>query len=205
MHHLRRALVGRSRPVSEIASWGKLGLLLLTACASAPVPPPKVATRPVEASAAPISVVHKRGGDKLIVEVGKAGGTLELDNGARLEIPQGALVDNVEVTFSRGTHTTAFSNHEWERPLGPTLEISPEFALGSPIKVSVPVSQLPEGFGEQDLALGLEVPSQNQRQQMQGTQTRWDYLPASTTSGRAVAELNSVPGYRLQFVVSKSE
>jgi hypothetical protein len=150
--------------------------------------------------------VHKRGGDKLIVEVGNAGGTLELDNGARLEIPQGALSEPVEITFGRGGHTTAFSNHEWERPLGPTLTLTPTLALGSPVKVSVPLSTLPEGFSESDLALGLEVMSDNQRAvQMTGTQTRWDYLPASTASGRATAQLDALPGYRLQFVVSKSE
>jgi hypothetical protein len=150
--------------------------------------------------------VHKRGSDKLIVEVGNAGGTLELDNGARLEIPQGALSEPVEITFGRGGHTTAFSNHEWERPLGPTLTLTPAIALGSPMKVSVPLATLPEGFSESDLALGLEVVSDSQRAvQMTGTQTRWDYLPASTASGRATAQLDAVPGYRLQFVVSKSE
>jgi hypothetical protein len=153
-----------------------------------------------------VAPVHKRGGDKLIAEVGTAGGTLELDNGARLEIPKGALNEPIEITFSRGGHTTAFSNHEWERPLGPTLEIAPPLPLGTPVKVSVPMAQLPEGFSEDDLALGLEVVADEQRAvQMHGVQTRWDYLPAQNASGRATAQLDSVPGYRLQFVVSKGE
>jgi hypothetical protein len=196
MHHLR---------------WASAGLVLAVACggSTAAKPPPQRAAQahntPVEATE-PSSPVHKRGSGKLIVEVGRAGGTLELDNGARLEIPQGALSEPVEITFSRGNHTTAFSNHEWERPLGPTLEIAPAIGLGSPVKVSVPLASLPEGFSEDDLALGLEVVSDTQRAvEMTGTQTRWDYLPASTAGGRATAQLDSVPGYRLQFVVSKSE
>ena len=188
--------------------WGSVGLVLAVACggSTATKPPPQRAPQAAVEPTIPSSPVHKRGGDKLIVEVGRAGGTLELDNGARLEIPQGALSAPVEITFSRGGHTTAFSNHEWERPLGPTLEIAPALPLGTPVKVSVPLAQMPDGFSESDLALGLEVVSDEQRAvQMTGTQTRWDYLPAATASGRATAQLDSVPGYRLQFVVSKSE
>jgi hypothetical protein len=198
--------------------WGSAGSLLvacvslygcisLCGCAAAPKPEPKkpVVAAPVEPREATIPV-RKKGGDKVIVEVGKAGGTLELDNGARLEIPQGALGETVEITFAHGNKTTAFSNHDWERPLGPTLEIAPGIALGAPVKVSVPVTTLPEGFAETDLALGLEVASDEQRAvQMHGVATRWDYFPAAASSGRAVAELNELPGYRLQFVVSKNE
>jgi len=36
------------------------------------------------------------------------------------------------------------------------------------------------------------------------TQTRWDYLGASSSSGRASAELPALPGYRVQFLVSRS-
>lgn len=192
MHHVR---------------WGSVGLLLAVGCGSTAAKPPPHRAPPARAEhTASIPPVHKRGGDKLIAEMGTAGGTLELDNGARLEIPQGALGEPVEITFSQGGHTTAFSNHEWERPLGPTLEIAPPLGLGTPVKVSVPLSQLPEGFSDEDLALGLEVVSDNQRAvQMHGVQTRWDYLPAANSSGRATAQLDSVPGYRLQFVVSKSE
>jgi hypothetical protein len=149
--------------------------------------------------------VRKRGHDKLTVEIGSAGGTLELDNGARLEIPAGALSETVEVTFSSGARTTAFSNKEHERPLGPTLAIAPELVLSSPAIVSVPAHDIPEGFAEADLALGLEQLGSQRAVEMQGTQTRWDYFPAASQAGRAVAELAQVPGFRLQFLVSKSE
>jgi hypothetical protein len=187
--------------------WG-VGLMLVGCAATAPKAAP---TTPV-AQAAPeereesVGAVHERGGDKLTVDVGGQGGTLELDNGARLEIPRGALTEVTEVTFSRGTKTTAFANHEWERPLGPTLEVSPGVPLGTPVRISVPVSNLPEGFTADDLALGLEVPADQQRgAEMTGTVTRWSYIPATSTSGRFVAELDQLPGYRLQFVVSKNE
>ncbi len=161
---------------------------------------PKLA---VEQSA-PSVAVHERGGKKLIVEVGSAGGTLELGNGARLEIPAGALGETVQLVFSEGQHSTAFSNHEYERPVGPIVEIGPPLALNQPLKLSIPLSRLPDGFEEKDLTLGAEVVSDTQRAvQMHGVQTRWDYLPASSAGGRAVAELGAVPGYRMQFVVSR--
>jgi hypothetical protein len=197
MHHLRRGSVG---PLLFACT-------LMGCSGSNPKPPPRNAAQAAPiAQPAPALPVRKRGGAKLIVDVGEGGGTLELDNGARLEIPQGALNETVEITFSQGTHTTAFSNHDWERPLGPTLEIAPSRAISARIKVSIPMTTLPEGFAETDLALGLEVVSDEQRAvQMHGVQTRWDYLPAAAASGRAVAELDALPGYRLQFVVSKNE
>ncbi len=184
------------------------GLALLSACggrAPAPTyytPPPT----PVASGDEDPPEVHKRGAQKLIVAVGRKGGTLELDNGARLEIPAGALSEAVEVTLSEGARTTAFSNEEYERPVGPTLEIAPAFAVQSPVRVSIPLNKIPDGFSASDVALGLEVPSSTHRGiQGQAVQTRWDYLSASAQSGRAIAELTEIPGYRVQFVVSKNE
>lgn len=164
---------------------------------------PTASSEPVESSS---SEVHKRGGKKLIVQVGPRGGTLELGNGARIAIPEGAFNETVEVTFAEGARTTAFANHEYERTVGPTLEISPEVSLGAPLQISVPLGSLPEGFTDTDLTLGLEVVAGEQRAvQTANVQTRWDYLPASNKSGRAVAEISSVPGYRVQFLVSKND
>jgi hypothetical protein len=187
--------------------WTLISWSSLSACASsAPGGSSASTTTPVEVRNKTLPAVHKRGAQKLIVEVGTAGGTLELDNGARLVIPEGALAQNVEITFSEGARTTAFSNHEYEKPLGPTIEISPEVELASPVRLSIPLKQLPDGFEEKDLAMGLEVVSSTQRAvQGYGVQTRWDYLTASAEGGRAVADLEQIPGYRVQFVVSKSE
>jgi len=179
----------------------------LVACgASAPArtsPPMTATAQPPPAVESP---VHRRGGDKLITSIGPAGGSLSLDNGARLDIPAGALEDHVEVTFATGTRTTAFSNRDFERPVGPTLEIAPALTVSRPLRVSIPLATLPEGFTEADLALGIEGVSSTQRAvQGQATQTRWDYHPARSEHGRAHAELEQVPGLRVQFVVSKSE
>ena len=196
MNYLRAVTWG------TVVSWSAL-----SACASgAPSGSQASTTTPVEVRNKTLPAVHKRGAQKLIVEVGAAGGTLELDNGARLVIPEGALPQNVEVTFSEGARTTAFSNHEYERPIGPTIEISPEIELAAPVRVSVPLEKIPDGFDEGDLTLGMEVVASTQRAvQGYGVQTRWDYLAAAAEGGRAVADLQQVPGYRVQFVVSKSE
>jgi hypothetical protein len=187
--------------------WTLVSWSSLSACGgSAPSASSTSTTTPVETRNKTLPAVHKRGAQKLIVEVGAAGGSLELDNGAKLVIPEGALSDNVEITFAEGARTTAFSNREFERPIGPTIEISPEVSLAVAVKVTIPLGKLPQGFEEKDLALGVEVPSSTQRAvQGYGTQTRWDYLPAMGEGGRAVASVEHIPGYRVQFVLSKSE
>jgi hypothetical protein len=177
----------------------------ITGCGGASQPAPQSAANYEPVTGESTSEVHKRGDKKLIAEIGPKGGTLELANGARLTIPLGALSETVEITFSEGARTTAFANHEYERAIGPTLEIGPEASLTGPVQVSVPLAAFPEGFGEKDLTLGMEVPSDTQRLEMQGVQTHWDYLPAQSQSGRAVAEISTVPGYRVQFLVSKND
>jgi hypothetical protein len=183
------------------------GVAFVSACgASTPATTSAPSNTSFEAQAQITGPVHKRGEKKLIATVGAAGGTLELDNGARLVIPEGALDQPVELTFAEGARTTAFSNHDYERPVGPTLEVAPELTLSSPFEVSIPVGELPEGFEASDLALGVEVPATRQRAiEGQSTQTRWDYREAASKSGRAAAPLAELPGYRVQFVVSKSD
>jgi hypothetical protein len=177
------------------------------ACATAQAPTSGLSQPSAIREASPRSTpVYEKGGSKLIATVGKAGGRLELGNGARLEIPEGALSEAVEITFSEGTHSTAFSNHEYEKPVGPILEVSPPLQLNQSFRVSIPATRLPEGFEASDLTLAVEVPADEQRAvQMHGVQTRWDYLPARSEDGRAVGELSAVPGYRVQFVVSRDD
>ena len=182
-------------------------LSLMSACGgSAPTPAPRT---PVEVAQPPVPrafPVYKRGSDKIVVEVGEAGGVLELDNGAKLDIPAGALAEDVMLTFAEGSRTTAFSNREFERALGPTLEIAPELTPSAPLTVSIPLARLPEGFSADDLALGVEVRGTQQRPVGgQGTQTRWDYTHASSEHGRAAAQLTRLSGLRVQFIMSKSD
>ncbi len=188
------------------------GLSLLAACGGAgaqtePARSPTVLEAEAEAESSGGSVlpeVHRRGQEKLVVAVGPAGGTLELDNGARLVIPKGAIAENTEVTLAAGARTSAFSNHDYEKALGPIVEVVIESGVQSPVEVSIPLGKIPEGFEEKDLTLAFEVPSSNQRYESAATQTRWDYNPATSRAGRAAAELQP-PGYRVQFLVSKND
>ncbi len=195
----------RNRALRPIAA----GITLLAACGgstphSETPKPQSVAEADAESSGGQLAQVHRRGQEKLVVAVGPAGGTLELDNGARLVIPQGALGENTEVTLANGARTSAFSNHDYERAVGPIVEVVIEGQVQSTVEISVPLSKIPEGFEEKHLTLGVEVPSSSQRYESAATQTRWDYLSASSRSGRAVAQLEP-PGYRVQFLVSKSD
>lgn len=197
----------RALPRVARAHAGLALLSLMSACGgraptAPPVPQRAAVSEPDLERSFP---VHQRGGQKIVAEVGEAGGTLELDNGARLDIPKGALSEPVTLTFAAGARTTAFSNREYERALGPTLEIAPALVLGTPLSVSVPLAELPEGFAPDDLALGVEVAADLQRLGAQGTQTRWDYMDATTQHGRMAASLTRLSGMRVQFIVSKSQ
>jgi len=208
---LSRRLIRWAHAVSAPTPWWVVLLVGLgcglpcSGCKTATANTPATQTGPTEPERSdPSETVYKHGKEKIIVKVGSSGARLELENGARLEIPEDALDDTVEITFAEGQHTTAFSNHEYERPVGPLVEVAPALNLSKPFKLSVPLTSLPEGFTEKDLTLAVEVLAENQRAvQGQGTQTRWDYLPASSKSERAVAELAQVSGFRMQFVVSK--
>jgi hypothetical protein len=199
---LGRAPIGALRLIA--------GMTSLAACGSGAgagsqtTTSPTVAQAEAETSGGDLPQVHKRGQDKLVVAVGPAGGTLELDNGARLVIPQGTLPGNTEVTLANGARSSAFANHDYERPIGPIFEVVIEGQVQSAVEVSIPLGTLPEGFEEKHLALGVEVPASAQRYESAATQTRWDYLDASSRSGRAVATLEP-PGYRVQFLVSKND
>lgn len=188
---------------------GAVGMALMalaaTGCAGAEATaaPPQVATAPPPPPAMP---VRERGNDKLITEVGPAGGILELGDGARVDIPKGAFSEPVSVTFAKGQHTTAFDNREYEKTLGRTLELAPAVEARAPIVVSIPLASLPEGYEAADLTLATEVLAERQRDyQEHATQTRWDYMQAQHQDGRAQASLTYVPGMRLQFLVSRGD
>jgi len=154
----------------------------------------------------PTGPVNERGDDSAVATVGPAGGTLSLSNGALLEVPQGALAEPVEIIFGRGTQTQAFSNREDERTIGPTLIIQPAVVAepGTRIRISAPLVSIPGGFSESDLALAVEEADDSQRSDVMGTTTtRWQYADASVSGGRMRAELESLGGFRVQFVVSR--
>jgi len=138
--------------------------------------------------------------------VGEDGGTFSLSNGARLEIPEGALAEDVELTFSVGTATQSFNNREDVRPVGPSVMAQPAVVLqpGTRITISSPMGMLPDDFTNEDLAIAYEEVSEAQRAMQMGTvQTIWQYGPARAEGSRMVAELSQLSGLRFQFVVSR--
>ena len=64
------------------------------------------------------------------------------------------------------------------------------------------VAQL-QGFKEGTRNDPLMTPQARRALAMGGTQTRWQYGPASVGAGRVQAELTELNGLRLQFVVSR--
>lgn len=155
------------------------------------------------------SPVHERGDTSVQATVGPAGAVLELSNGAKLEIPAGALGDRVEIVFGIGSQTQAFSNRENERTLGPTLLVQPALVAqpGARIKVSAPAGPIPQPFTEDDVTLATEnvdemAPMSDVRTNVQ---TVWQYANASVQGGRLVAEVQELPGMRVQFLLSRDE
>lgn len=162
-----------------------------------------------EAATRSAGPVHERGDTSVTATVGPAGAVLELSNGARLEIPQGALGDEVELVFGLGARTQAFSNRDHERTVGPTLIIQPALVAqpGTRIVLSAPVAAIPQPFTEEDVTLATEtVDEMDPRADVRPTvQTIWQYAPASVQGGRLTAELQELPGMRVQFLLSRSE
>lgn len=157
-------------------------------------PPPPA--RPVSAS----------GSSEATAAVASAGGTLSLENGARLEIPSGALSEPTEVVLRRGAEGQAFGDGENQRPLGPMLNIEPAlFASdGGSFVVSVPSQTIPSGFEEADLAFAMEEVDDQQRAiDTLGTQTRWQFYPVEVENGRWMARVTGLPGHRVQFGVAR--
>jgi hypothetical protein len=149
--------------------------------------------------------VSRHGSNEVVAAVGRQGGTLELSNGARLEIAQGALSSATEVTFAIGAETLGIRVEEDRRPIGPVLQISPEMATSSGrLTLSIPFQGVPSGFSSEDLAIAMEVVDEQQRSfGMDGIVTRWEFLPARVSGERLAAELSEVTGLRLQFVASR--
>ncbi len=191
----------------------KLQLFVLCMCALSLVgcggePEPAHAYAESEESSgdeAPSGPVRKRGGDSVEATMGPGGGTLELANGARLEIPSGCFSEATLIVMRNAPATTAFLNQEDLAAVGPLVAVSPEIYGGSgDIVFSIPLNALPEGYTDQHLQIANEQPEGDQREYAENsTTTRWHYDRAAHENGRAIARFPSLPGMRLQFVVSK--
>lgn len=154
---------------------------------------------------APTRPVSKRGSGTVAALLGPGGGSLELDEGPRVEVPPGAVSEGKDFVLKVAPKTTAFFNKESERPLGPTFSFSPELdaPAGDAIKVSFPLASLPDGWG--DPAIAYEVSRGAIVGAEDSTRTRWQYERAAVSGGRVVASLPNVTGLRLQFVLTNLE
>ncbi len=154
----------------------------------------------------PSGPVRKRGGDAVEATMGPDGGQLELANGARLEIPSGAFEEATLLVMRNAPATTAFLNQEDLAAVGPLVFVSPEIygSDSGEIVFSIPLASLPAGYEPEHLQIANEQPEGDQREYAENTtSTRWHYDRAQLQNGRAVARFRSLPGMRLQFVVSK--
>jgi hypothetical protein len=179
--------------------------LAFLGCGGAPPPPVAQEPTPPPAPAAGSTEVHARGGRQVTATVGRAGGTLEIDTGARLTIPPGALSEAREITFGHGADTTIFSNREGIRPLSGTLSVSPPLttAPGKSLTLSIRHRGLPDGYSPEDLALAVESAGERRALGMGENQTRWENFPAVQAGDRLEGELTELPGMRLAFIVSR--
>ena len=158
----------------------------------------------------PTGTVSESGGAIVTAMVGTAGGTLSLSNGAQLEIPSGALGDAVEITMATGAQSQAFNNRDYEKPIGPTIQIQPAVVAqpGQRFAISSPIPPLPSGFTEANITLAHEVVDPNQRElggRGVNTRTVWQYADAAANGGRMTAQLSALGGFRFQFLVSSDE
>lgn len=187
--------------------WGSAALVLALAggCGGGASSEPVVASSTPVEEATPVrrGPVSARGDDDVRATVGAEGGTLELANGARLEIPAGALDSDVELHFHVGHDAREAWDAETKRPLGPIVEVAPAVRASSgQFRFSAPAARLPEGFEVADLALGQE--EEVGATHLGGaTQTRWQMWPARIDGDRFVADLPALGGHRLQFGVSR--
>lgn len=153
------------------------------------------------APSAPRNPVSKRGSGSVAATLGPGGGSLELDEGPRVEVPAGAVTEGQDFVLKVAQKTTAFFNKESERPLGPTFSFAPD--LDSPIKVSFPLASLPDGWG--DPAIAYEISEGAVVGAEDSTRTKWQYERAQVSGGRVVASLPGATGLRMQFVLTNLE
>ena len=70
-----------------------------------------------------------------------------LANGVRLEIPAGALSEDVELTLHVAPPAREAWDDETKRPLGPVVEITPAVqSQGEPFMLSAPANPIPDGY-----------------------------------------------------------
>lgn len=165
---------------------------------------PTARTEPV--GPPPPTVVNARGEHEVTGRFGSPGGSLELASGFRIEIPAGALRDEVELRLTDGAEARVFHPEDGETSIGPIADLVPAVAAvdGRTFRVSAPVARPPSGFEEAEVTLGMEEEVRG-REMMESTRTRWQYHHADVEGERYVADVAYFGGHRLQFGLTRAE
>lgn len=172
----------------------------------AAAPAANSATEAQQQAQAAARPVNKRGSGSVSARLGTGGGSLELEEGPRVQVPAGSVNDGeLDFVLRVAQKTTAFANKESERALGPTFSFAPDVAApdGGAIEISFPLASLPDGWG--DPAIAYEVSEGEVVGAEDSTRTKWTYERASLSDGRVVAQLPHVTGLRMQFVLTNLE
>jgi hypothetical protein len=168
----------------------------LFACGGSP--PPVVEEPPPPPP--PPQPVHLSGDRDVHGVIGPAGGSIALTGGLRIEIPEGALAEDVTFDVDVGTEANVWSREEGEVESGLLYDLRPAVAAteGHFFTISVPARAAPQGFESADVKLGMEE-ERPSRAFTDVIQTRWQYLRAERRGDRYVAEVAYFGGHRLQF------
>jgi hypothetical protein len=188
--------------------WLALSLIALGCGGSqATAPAANTSNEVKEASATgPSTPVSKHGSGSVTALLGSGGGSLELQEGPRVAVPAGAVHGGQEFVLKLAAKTTAFSNKESEKPLGPTFSFAPsvDAPSGGSIEVSYPLATVPSGWGDPSIAYEVAEGEEISYGE-DSTRTKWEYERAQMSGGRVVAKLNGVTGLRMQFVLTNLE
>jgi hypothetical protein len=159
------------------------------------------AEKPAHHASGPQNAVSKSGSGSVTATLGPGGGSLELTEGPKVTVPAGVIEGGQDFVLKLASVTTAFSNKESEKALGPTFSFSPP--LDASVEVSFPLGSMPDGWGDPSIAYeqqqGAEIKGED------STRTKWQYERARYTGGRVVATLPQAPGMRLQFTLTNLE
>lgn len=132
--------------------------------------------------------------------IGPAGGSIALGNGLRIEIPEGALREEVTFDVDVGADANVWSREEGETESGSLYDLRPFVAAteGHTFTISAPARAVPQGFESARVVLGMEE-ERPSRAFTDVVQTRWQYHRAARQGERYVAEVAYFGGHRLQF------
>lgn len=174
-----------------------LALLVLASCSHrvenryepAPLPPS-------------VPVIATGNGEIVGGHLGPEGGRLNLaPNGPSVTIPAGTA-------RPQGLSISLVKDSEAGVPAG-GVHIGPPFRVSRPlnppsgqaIEVSIALTTLPAGCAASDLRLAIETPGNTGLTPSPSTPAlQWEFAPADTQAGQAVARLPRLWGMRLQFL-----